>query len=224
MDQNQQKEAIAKAALEFVLENSNQPAALGVGTGSTADFFIAMLADHVRRFTGAVASSEASAEGLRKIGMPLLNFSDSGLMDFYVDGADEIEPGGAMMKGGGAALTREKIVASMARRFVCIADESKCVDTLGGFPLPVEVIPMAEVPVSQAMQQLGGKPVTREGCITDNGNIILDVHGLEIGDPLLWEKTLNMIPGVVTNGIFAQQRASLLLTMKGGEIVRVDYD
>lgn len=224
MDQNQQKQAIAAAALDYVLERTDKPVALGVGTGSTANFFIELLAPHVDRFSGAVPSSEASAEGLKKIGMPLLDFRQSGLMDFYVDGADEIEPGGAMIKGGGAALTREKIVASMARQFVCIADESKMVNQLGSFPLPVEVIPMAEVPVALALEQLGGKPVKREGCVTDNGNSILDVTELQIVDPLLWEKTLNMIPGVVTNGIFAQQRASTLITIQNGEIQQVDYD
>ena len=222
MNQDQQKAAIAAAALNYVLENSPKPRALGVGTGSTANCFIDLLADHLDRFTGAVPSSQASADRLTKIGMPLLDFSPSGLMDFYVDGADEIEPGGAMMKGGGAALTREKIVASMAREFVCIADESKQVTTLGAFPLPVEVIPMAEVPVAMAMRELGGEPVTRPGVVTDNGNIIIDVTGLQIADPKRWEQTINQIPGVVTNGIFAQQRAKVLFTFSDGEVVRLD--
>ena len=222
MNQDEQKKAIAAAALDYVLAESNKVSPIGIGTGSTANFFIDMLGQHKERFSGAVSSSEASAERLIAQDIPILDFAESGRMTFYVDGADEINDQLCMIKGGGAALTREKIVASMCDRFICIADESKLVKTLGQFPLPVEVIPMAEVPVSLALAKLGGRVVTREGVITDNGNIILDIFDLEIVDADTWEQTINQIPGVVTNGIFAQQRAEVLFTFSKGNVMRVD--
>jgi ribose 5-phosphate isomerase A len=221
MNQDQQKQAIAAAALSYVLANTNRPEPIGIGTGSTANCFIDLLGAHRERFTGGVPSSDASAERLQKAGIPVLTLAESGLMSFYVDGADEIDPRLCMIKGGGAALTREKIVASMAEQFICIADASKRVDCLGAFPLPIEVIPMAEVPVTLTLQKLGGVPKTRPGVITDNGNLIIDVAGLEIADPCLWEQTINQIPGVVTNGIFALQSASLLMTWDGEGVIQV---
>ena len=221
MNQDDQKKTIAAAALEYVLAETESPAPIGIGTGSTANCFIDLLGEHKDRFSGAVPSSEASAERLAAQGIPILNFTESGRMNFYVDGADEINSELCMIKGGGAALTREKIVASMADRFVCIADESKQVPVLGAFPLPVEVIPMAAVPVSLAMEKVGGKPTIREGVTTDNGNIIVDVHNLEIGDAQAWEEAINQIPGVVTNGIFAHQRAEILFTFSEGKVVSV---
>jgi ribose 5-phosphate isomerase A len=221
MNQDEQKKAIASAALEYILASSEKPAPIGIGTGSTANCFIDLLGEYKDRFIGAVPSSEASAEGLRAQGIPIFDLAESGRMTFYVDGADEINSKLCMIKGGGAALTREKIVASMADRFICIADASKQVETLGAFPLPIEVIPMAEVPVSLAMQKLGGRPVTREGVITDNGNILVDVYALEIVDAATWEEAINQIPGVVTNGIFAQQKAEVLFTFSNDKVVQV---
>ena len=222
MNQDEQKKAIAAAALDYVLAASNKVAPIGIGTGSTANFFIDLLGEHKDRFSGAVPSSEASAERLTAQGVAILDFAQSGPLNFYVDGADEINDELCMIKGGGAALTREKIVASMADQFICIADESKQVEILGKFPLPIEVIPMAEVPVSMAMSKLGGKTVKREEVITDNGNIILDVFDLEIADAEIWEQAINQIPGVVTNGIFAQQRAKVLFTFSNGQVLTKD--
>ena len=222
MNQDEQKKAIAAAALDYVLAASNKVAPIGIGTGSTANFFIDLLGEHKNRFSGAVPSSEASAERLTAQGVAILDFAQSGPLNFYVDGADEINDELCMIKGGGAALTREKIVASMADQFICIADESKQVEILGKFPLPIEVIPMAEVPVSMAMSKLGGKTVKREEVITDNGNIILDVFDLEIADAEIWEQAINQIPGVVTNGIFAQQRAKVLFTFSNGQVLTKD--
>ena len=221
MNQDEQKKAIAGAALEYVLAESETPEPIGIGTGSTANFFIDLLGQYKDRFTGAVPSSEASAERLKAQGIPAIDFAESGRMTFYVDGADEINSDLCMIKGGGAALTREKIVASMADRFICIADESKQVPSLGNFPLPIEVIPMAAIPVSLAMEKVGGKPVVREGVTTDNGNIIVDVHNLEIVDAQAWEEAINQIPGVVTNGIFAHQRAEVLFTFSEGRVISV---
>lgn len=221
MNQDDQKKAIAAAALEYVLAASDKPEPIGIGTGSTANCFIDLLGGHKDRFSGAVPSSEASAERLRAQGIRIMDFVESGPMTFYVDGADEINSELCMIKGGGAALTREKIVASMAERFICIADESKQVACLGSFPLPIEVIPMAAVPVALAMEKLGGKPKVREGVTTDNGNIIIDVHNLKIVDAQTWEQAINQIPGVVTNGIFAQQRAEVLFTFSEGRVISV---
>jgi ribose 5-phosphate isomerase A len=184
---------------------------LGVGTGSTVDFFIDALAASEVRVPAAVSSSERSTRKLTALGIPVLDLNDVETIAVYIDGADEIDPGFAMIKGGGGALTREKIVAAVATTFVCIADESKRVDVLGRFPLPVEVIPMARNYVARELKKLGGAPRWREGFVTDNGNVILDVHGLRITDPLGLEARINQIAGVVTNGLFAARGADVLL-------------
>ncbi|MDQ7990498.1 MAG: ribose-5-phosphate isomerase RpiA [Candidatus Dactylopiibacterium sp.] len=207
MNQDALKQAVAQAALAYVPEGE----IIGVGTGSTANFFIDGLAAMKDRIVGAVASSEASAQRLAGHGIRLFDLNEVDALSVYVDGADEIDAGFAMIKGGGAALTREKIVASVAQRFVCIADASKLVEVLGRFPLPVEVIPLARAQVARELQALGGRPVWREGVVTDNGNVILDVHGLEIRDPVMLESLLNQIVGVVTNGLFARRPADVLL-------------
>lgn len=207
MNQDEQKRAAALAALEHI------PAGcmLGVGTGSTANYFIAALPQVRNRLTGAVASSEASAALLRKAGIEVLDLNGVDEVPVYVDGADEIDHALSMIKGGGGALTREKIVAAVARRFICIADETKLVERLGRFPLPVEVIPMARRHVAGEIEKLGGRPVWRKDFVTDNGNVILDVHGLAIEDPATLESTLDHITGVVTNGLFARRGADVLL-------------
>lgn len=201
------KKAVADAAVAYVPEG----AIVGVGTGSTANFFIDALGAMRDRIAGAVASSEASAARLRALGIPLLDLNDVSDMPVYVDGADEVTPDLAMIKGGGGALTREKIVGAVARTFVCIADGSKLVTTLGRFPLPVEVIPMARAHVARALAALGGNPVLRAGFTTDNGNVILDVHGLSITDPVAFETRVDGITGVVTVGLFARRPADILL-------------
>lgn len=201
------KKAAAEAALAFVEKGS----IVGVGTGSTANFFIDGLGRMKDDIKGAVASSEASAQRLASHGIRLFDLNDVSEMPVYVDGADEIDPSLAMIKGGGGALTREKIVAAVADRFVCICDQSKQVAVMGGFPLPVEVIPMARAHVARQLVALGGRPVLREGFTTDNGNLILDVHGLQITDPRSFETTVNQIAGVVTNGLFACRGADVLL-------------
>lgn len=201
------KQAVAEAAVAYVPEG----AIVGVGTGSTANFFIDALGAMRGRIAGAVASSEASAARLRALGIPLLDLNDVSDMPVYVDGADEVTPDLAMIKGGGGALTREKIVGAVARTFVCIADGSKLVTTLGRFPLPVEVIPMARAHVARALAALGGNPVLRAGFTTDNGNVILDVHGLSITDPVAFETLVDGITGVVTVGLFARRPADILL-------------
>lgn len=207
MNQDVLKQSVALAALEYVTEGE----IIGVGTGSTANFFIDGLAGMRDRIRGAVASSEASAKRLAGHGIRLFDLNEVESMPVYVDGADEIDGGFCMIKGGGAALTREKIVSSVARRFVCIADASKKVPVLGKFPLPVEVIPLARAQVARALTALGGRPVWREGVVTDNGNIILDVHGLVIAEPAKLEAEINQIVGVVTNGLFAVRPAEVLL-------------
>jgi len=202
-----QKRAAAAAAIAQV------PAGcvIGVGTGSTANYFIDELARIRDRIKGAVASSEASAQRLRAAGIPVLDLNSVDELPIYVDGADEITRHLHMIKGGGGALTREKIVAQVARRFVCVADGSKLVEVLGHFPLPVEVIPMARGLVARELVKLGGQPQLREGFVTDNGNIILDVRQLDIRNPVMLEERLNQIPGVVTNGLFARRGADVLL-------------
>jgi ribose 5-phosphate isomerase A len=207
MNQDLLKQAVAAAAVDELADD----AIIGVGTGSTANFFIAALGARRQRIRGAVASSEASAQRLRDAGIPVLDLNSVDALPVYVDGADEIDFQLAMIKGGGGALTREKIVAAVARRFVCIADESKRVRTLGRFPLPIEVIPMARAHVAREVERIGGRPRRREGFVTDNGNSILDVHGLTIADPARLESELNQIAGVVTNGLFARRGADLLL-------------
>ncbi len=211
MTQDELKRAVAEAALAYVVPGE----ILGVGTGSTANLFIEALASLRERIPGAVASSVATATRLQAIGIPVLDLNDVDAIGVYVDGADEIDGDLSMIKGGGGALTREKIVAAVSARFVCIADASKQVDTLGRFPLPVEVIPMARAHVARELAKLGGRPVWREGFVTDNGNIILDVHGLSITDPVGLEAHINQITGVVTNGLFARRGADVLLLGTG---------
>lgn len=211
MTQDELKLAVAQAALAYVVEDD----IIGVGTGSTANFFIDELAKMKHKVKGAVASSEATAQRLRAHGIPVLDLNQVETMPVYIDGADEITPDGAMIKGGGAALTREKIVASVAQRFVCIADASKLVQVLGRFPLPIEVIPMAQASVIRKLNAVGGDARLRmkdgAALLTDNGNVIIDVHGLEITDPKAMEARLNNIVGVVTVGLFAMQGANVCL-------------
>ncbi len=206
MNQDEMKRAVARAAIEYV------PAGIiGVGTGSTANYFIDELARIKCRIDGAVASSVATAERLEKHGIRVLDLNEVGELEVYVDGADEITRHLSMIKGGGGALTREKIVAAASRKFVCIVDQSKLVDVLGRFPLPVEVIPMARSYVARQIVRLGGSPVLRAGFTTDNGNVILDVHNLNILDPVALEGEINQIAGVVTNGLFARRGADVCL-------------
>lgn len=208
MSPDEMKRAAAEAALAYVEPGMT----VGIGTGSTANHFIDLLAERMKaRIEGTVASSEASAERLRGHGIPVLDLNSVGTLPLYVDGADEANRHLQLIKGGGGALTREKIVADASEKFVCIADESKLVDVLGGFPLPVEVIPMARSYVARQLTKLGGQPVLREGFITDNGNLILDVHNLEILEPEKLETQINQIPGVVTVGIFARRPADVLI-------------
>lgn len=207
MDANELKRAAAEAALAYVEDDT----VVGVGTGSTVNFFIDALASRRARIEATVASSEASAARLRALHIPVKELNDVDGCAVYVDGADEVTRHLAMIKGGGAALTREKIVAQASRRFVCIADGSKLVPVLGKFPLPVEVIPMARSFVARELAKLGGMPTLRSGVTTDNGNVILDVRGLDIVDPPDLETRIDMIPGVVTNGIFARRPADVLL-------------
>ncbi|MCB1961149.1 MAG: ribose-5-phosphate isomerase RpiA [Rhodocyclaceae bacterium] len=218
MTQDELKQAAAHAALAFVPDGS----IVGVGTGSTANHFIDGLAQMKGRIRGAVASSEASAQRLAAHGIPLFDLNEVTTLPVYVDGADEIDPTLAMIKGGGGALTREKIVAAVAERFVCICDASKRVDCLGRFPLPIEVIPMARAQITRALQALGGQAVLREGFTTDNGNIIIDVHGLRIARPVELESTLDQLVGVVTNGLFARRGADTLLLAAASGVERFD--
>ena len=211
MTQDELKQAVAQAAADYVAQNAPAGAIIGVGTGSTANFFIDALADLKDRIGGTVASSEATRMRLEGHGIPVFDLNEVIEMPIYVDGADEIDGGLNMIKGGGGALTREKIVAAVATTFVCICDASKLVETMGKFPLPVEVIPMARAHVARELAKLGGRPQERVGFITDNGNIILDVHGLQITDPKALEAQINQITGVVTNGLFAVRPANVLL-------------
>ena len=217
MTQDELKQAVARAAIDYVVDGE----IVGVGTGSTANFFIDELARIKHRIKGAVASSEATAARLTAHGIAVFDLNDVDAMPVYIDGADEITSLGAMIKGGGGALTREKIVASVADKFICIADGSKLVETLGNFPLPVEVIPMAQAVVSRKLAALGGEPRLRlkdgKPFLTDNGCLIIDVVGLKIADPLAMEASINSIVGVVTVGLFAQRGANIgLLGTVGG--------
>lgn len=205
MKQDELKKQVAIAAIEYV-----QSGIIGVGTGSTANFFIDELAKVKHKIDGAVASSEATAERLRSHGIEVFDLNSVSSLDIYVDGADEITEHLHMLKGGGGALTREKIVAAVANKFICICDASKYVDVLGKFPLPIEVLPMARSYVAREITKLGGQPELRD-FTTDNGNVILDVHGLSISDPIEMEAKINQIVGVVTNGLFAQRAANVLL-------------
>jgi len=206
-NQDNLKREVARAALQHVPVDS----IIGVGTGSTANFFIDELAGIKHRIRGAVASSEATTKRLQSHGIEVLSLNDAGDLPVYIDGADEITRHLHMIKGGGGALTREKIVAAASRKFVCVCDASKLVDVLGSFPLPIEVIPMARSLVARRLVALGGQPKLREGFTTDNGNVILDVHGLQIMNPVELESELDHIAGVVTNGLFARRAADVLL-------------
>ena len=218
MTQDEMKRAAAAAALEYVEEDT----VIGIGTGSTANHFIDLLAEKRIPLKGTVASSVASAERLKSHGIPVFELNQTGSLSLYVDGADESNAQLHLIKGGGGALTREKIVAAASDKFVCIADESKLVDVLGAFPLPVEVIPMAQSYVGREMVKLGGQPNIREGAITDNGNVIIDVTGLEIVDPVKMESTINQIAGVVTVGLFALRPADVLIlgTPGGAQVIK----
>lgn len=211
MTQNELKQAVAAAAIAYIKPKLYADSILGVGTGSTANYFIDALGDLKDEFAGAVASSDASTERLKKLGIEVFDLNQVSELVAYVDGADESNEQLALIKGGGAALTREKIVAAVAREFVCIADQSKWVDILGDFPLPVEVIPMARSYVARELVKLGGDPVYREGVVTDNGNVILDVHNLQILNPVELETNINQITGVVASGLFARRPADVLL-------------
>jgi ribose 5-phosphate isomerase A len=215
MNQDQLKQLVGRAALDFVPAGT----VIGVGTGSTVDCFIDALAASGIAIPGAVSSSERSTQRLQKLGIPVLPASEVERLAVYIDGADEIDHGGFMIKGGGAALTREKIVADLAEQFVCIADASKLVQTLGRFPLPVEIIPMAAAQLTRRFARLGGEARLREGVVTDNGGHILDVRGLSITDPLGFETEVNQWPGVVTVGVFARHRAQVCL-LGGADGVR----
>jgi ribose 5-phosphate isomerase A len=217
MTQNELKKAVGQAAVNYIQPKLELSSIIGVGTGSTANFFIDELALIKHLFDGAVASSDATAERLTSHGIPVYDLNSLDALVVYVDGADESDQQLCLIKGGGAALTREKIVAACADEFICIADESKLVDVLGEFPLPVEVIPMARAHVARELLKLGGSPEYRQGVVTDNGNCILDVRGLSIKDPVALEASINAIVGVVTNGLFAARSADVLLlgTSKG---------
>lgn len=218
MNQDEMKKAAAIKALTFIKNDS----IVGVGTGSTVNHFIDALATIKDKITGAVSSSEESTKRLKAHGIDVFDLNSVDVLDVYIDGADEITKHMAMIKGGGAALTREKIVAAVAKQFICIADDSKQVPLLGQFPLPVEVIPMARSYVARELVKLGGDPVYRQGVITDNGNVILDVHNLEILDPKKLETDINAIVGVVTNGLFALRGANILVlgTQQGTQVIQ----
>jgi len=210
MNQDQLKSAVAQAAVDYIKPQLNSDSIVGVGTGSTANYFIDHLAQIKHLFDGTVASSEATAERLRNHGIPVYDLGSIDEMEFYIDGADETNERLELIKGGGGALTREKIVAAVAKEFLCIVDQSKQVDLLGSFPLPIEVIPMARSLVGRELVKLGGDPVYREGFVTDNGNHILDVHNMKILEPKMLEAQINNITGVVTNGLFAIRPADCL--------------
>ena len=207
MSQNEGKRRSGEKAAEYVTDGS----IVGVGTGSTVAFFIEALGRMKDRIEGAVSSSEQSTRLLKDLGIPVLDLNATGPLALYVDGADECDPHGRLIKGGGAALTREKIIAEASAKFVCIIDASKQVDLLGRFPVPIEVIPMARSLVARQLVQLGGQPVWREGVVTDNGNWILDVHNWRLADPVAMERDVNQIPGVVTCGLFARRGADVVV-------------
>ncbi len=211
MNQDQLKEAVAKAALDYIRPKLSEDSIIGVGTGSTANYFIDALATLKTSFDGAVASSEATAERLKSHGIPVYELNTAPYLEFYIDGADESNDQLELIKGGGGALTREKIVAAVAQEFICIIDDSKMVDILGEFPLPVEVMPMARSYVAREIVKLGGDPVYRDEFVTDNGNIILDIYNMDLSAPISIEKKINQITGVVTNGLFACRPADVLL-------------
>jgi len=218
MTQDEMKKAAAIKALDYI----DNDTIVGVGTGSTVNHFIDALATIKNNITGAVSSSEESSKRLKAHGIEVFDLNHINVLDVYIDGADEITQHMAMIKGGGAALTREKIVAAVAKKFICIADDSKQVELLGNFPLPVEVIPMARSYVARELVKLGGDPVYRQGVVTDNGNVILDVYNLKITDPKALENVINGIVGVVTNGLFAQRGADVLLlgSQSGTQVIQ----
>ncbi len=218
MSPDDKKKAAAAAAIDFI----DSGMVVGVGTGSTANHFIDLLAKVKGKLDGAVASSAATAERLKKAGIPVLDLNATGDLPLYVDGADEATKHLHLIKGGGGALTREKIVAAASKRFICIADDSKLVGVLGTFPLPVEVIPMARSYVARQIVKLGGEPILRAGFTTDNGNLILDVHNMSILNPVELEEKLDHIAGVVTNGLFARRPADLLLLGSDGGVTKID--
>ena len=207
MSQNEGKRRSGEKAAEYVTDGS----IVGVGTGSTVAFFIEALGKMKHRIEGAVSSSEQSTRLLKALGIPVLDLNATGPLALYVDGADECDPHGRLIKGGGAALTREKIIAEACKQFVCIIDASKQVDLLGRFPVPIEVIPMARSLVARKLVEMGGQPVWREGVVTDNGNWILDVHNWRLTDPVAMEREVNQIPGVVTCGLFARRGADAVI-------------
>lgn len=207
MNADRKKQLAAQAAIPFVMEDE----VIGIGTGSTIKWFIEELGARKLRIRGAVSSSEASTALLKKVGIDVVDLNSTAPLSLYVDGADEADRHLRLIKGGGGALTREKIIAAASRTFVCIVDDTKVVDVLGKYPLPIEVIPMARSYVARELVQLGGHPIYREGAITDNGNQILDVHGMHIVDPISLENTINQIPGVVTVGLFAKRPADVLI-------------
>jgi ribose 5-phosphate isomerase A len=215
MDQNSMKKAAAEAAIKYVPYDS----IIGVGTGSTVNFFIDALAPIKNKIAGAVASSKATADRLKALNIPVVDLNSVSELEIYVDGADEINNNLQMIKGGGAALTGEKIIAAVAKKFICIADASKKVDILGKFPLPIEVIPMARSYVAREMVKLGGTPVYREGVVTDYGNVILDVWNLQILEPQKLESIIDNITGVVSNGLFAKRSADILLLSSQNQVV-----
>lgn len=216
MDQNKLKQLAGEYAIKYITDDN---VVIGVGTGSTVKYFIAALVSIKDRLQGAVSSSEESTRLLKECGIPVFDLNSTGDLDIYFDGADEINHDLKMIKGGGAALTREKIIAAASRRFICIADESKYVNILGKFPLPIEVIPMARSYAARELVKLGGTPVWRDGVVTDNGNWILDIYNLQILNPIELEQKINNIAGVVTNGLFAQRGANeLVLARENGQV------
>lgn len=226
MTQDELKRQVARAAFEIVENMLDDKMVIGVGTGSTANYFIDELATLSADINACVASSEESAKRLKQHNISVIDLNAAGQVAVYVDGADEANHHLQLIKGGGAALTREKIIAAASKEFICIADESKLVTTLGAFPLPVEVIPLARSHVGRQIVKLGGDPVYREGCVTDNGNHIIDIYNLEILDPRKLESDLNQITGVVTNGLFAARPADLLIlgTQEGAKKIKAEFD
>ena len=218
MDQNDKKRLVALAALPYIKDGMS----LGIGTGRTVNFFIDALPEHTHRFTAIVSSSEASTKRLKSLKIDVTDLNRVGDVDLYIDGADEATKNLHLIKGGGGALTREKILAGASRRFICIVDDTKIVDVLGKFPIPVEVIPMAQSYVARQIVKVGGQPILREKFVSDNGNQILDVHNLTVTDPVKLEIELNQIPGVVTVGIFARRKADILLIGEKNDVITLD--